>query len=407
MTDVVGTAKVIATQSTIVPRIDGDVLTDTRAAQADGTNGSPMPIEALDAVREQVQRLMTKLLRAYEDEVAVGEIGPSGCAIASDAPPRQRCPTGLLYGRVQSGKTLAMITATAMALDNGFRVIVVLTSDNVSLVKQTADRFRALRGVNVKDSTDIGSWLDDKEHLRTTIGEGGLVLVLAKNSSHLDRFIEFLRTVGAPQYPALILDDEADQASLDTNTAKRATALRKGKTTEVVATAINRKTNVNLDPKEKGNSIREVLRHHVYLQVTATSSVVRGTPRAWFRLHGRRLLFQQGGRRQRCSAERHGCRERVARRGRDAGRAARLAVVLPCRCSRAGARRSQVPLERAELPLPLEPQQDGPRRGGRPRALVPSAREGDARQQQPNVRGHDCRRTRPEGAVTHRLSAAR
>jgi hypothetical protein len=270
MTDVVGTAKVIATQSTVVPRIDGDVLTDTRAAQVEGANGSPMPIEALDAVREQVQRLMTKLLRAYEDEVAVGEVGPSGSAIASTAPPKQRCPTGLLYGLVQSGKTLAMITATAMALDNGFRVIVVLTSDNVSLVKQTADRFRALRGVNVKDSTDIGSWLDDGEHLRTTIGEGGLVLVLAKNSSHLDRFIEFLRAVGAPQYPALILDDEADQASLDTNTAKRATAVRKGKTTEVVATAINRKTNENLDPKEKGNSIREVLRHHVYLQVTAT-----------------------------------------------------------------------------------------------------------------------------------------
>ncbi len=66
----------------------------------------------------------------------------NGSGLASAAPPiAPRPPTGLLYGRVQSGKTVAMITFCAAAIDNGFRVIVVLTSDFVKLVEQTADRF--------------------------------------------------------------------------------------------------------------------------------------------------------------------------------------------------------------------------------------------------------------------------
>ena len=46
-------------------------------------------------------------------------------------------PTGLVYGRIQSGKTRAMIADTAMAFDNGFRISVVMTSNINDLVAQT------------------------------------------------------------------------------------------------------------------------------------------------------------------------------------------------------------------------------------------------------------------------------
>jgi hypothetical protein len=39
-----------------------------------------------------------------------------------------------------------MIAFCAAAIDSGFRVVVVLTSDFVKLVEQTADRFAALDG---------------------------------------------------------------------------------------------------------------------------------------------------------------------------------------------------------------------------------------------------------------------
>jgi len=70
--------------------------------------------------------------------VAAGEVGMGGSASASAAAPTAgRCPTGLLYGRVQSGKTAAMIVSTALAVDNGFRIVIVFTSNYVKLVEQT------------------------------------------------------------------------------------------------------------------------------------------------------------------------------------------------------------------------------------------------------------------------------
>jgi hypothetical protein len=45
--------------------------------------------------------------------------------------------TGLVYGRIQSGKTRAMIASTAMTFDNKFRIAVVMTSNINDLVDQT------------------------------------------------------------------------------------------------------------------------------------------------------------------------------------------------------------------------------------------------------------------------------
>lgn len=228
---------------------------------------SGMPASALMKVQEQTVQVLSTVIGTYARDVAEDEVGPTGSGTSSKAKPKAGgCPTGLLYGRVQSGKTLAMILTTAMAMDNGFRVIVVLTSDNVSLVRQTAKRFAVLPGVNVRDSSQIGSWVEDEDHLRTAIAEGGLVLITAKNSSHLTTFIDFLRRVRATDYPALILDDEADQATLDTTT--RARTGNPTKNAGKPSSAIHSKV---VDNKlESGESIRAVLRHHVYLQVTAT-----------------------------------------------------------------------------------------------------------------------------------------
>ena len=49
---------------------------------------------------------------------------------------------GLVYGKVQSGKTNAMIAATALAFDNGYKIAIILTSNNTELVVQTRDRFQ-------------------------------------------------------------------------------------------------------------------------------------------------------------------------------------------------------------------------------------------------------------------------
>jgi hypothetical protein len=172
----------------------------------------------------------------------------------------------LLYGRIQSGKTLGMITFSALAIDNGFRVIVVLTSDNVKLVEQTASRFTALEGI-VKDSTRVASWADDANHVRKSLADVGLVLVCAKNQSHLAKLVEFLALIGAADFPAIVLDDEADQATLDTTLAARSS----GRTNAPKhGSTINRRTIANTHEDEQGRSVFEMLRHCVFIQVTAT-----------------------------------------------------------------------------------------------------------------------------------------
>jgi Z1 domain len=231
--------------------VDGPCLTGTLA-------GLTMPPEALVKIKSDAIELLSRIVRVYSSEVAPNEVGASGSGKASDSIPTKPC-TGLLYGRIQSGKTVAMIALVAAAIDNGFRVIVVLTSDNLKLVSQTTDRFAALDGPIAVDALSSG-WEADHKHIGKKLGQAGVVFVCSKNKTRLDNLIQFLDTIGAPNYPALVLDDEADQATLDANLARSSRAKEKGQD-PVDPTAIYDRVARQLSP---------TLRHHVFLQVTAT-----------------------------------------------------------------------------------------------------------------------------------------
>jgi hypothetical protein len=254
--------------ATVAMVTDGACIRETLQALEDGVGAAkPLSRGALEKAWAQASSLLERILAAYEADVAQGEAGAEGSARASTAAPLAgQCPTGLLYGRIQSGKTLAMIATAALAIDNGFRVVVVLTSDNVKLLEQTASRFSAIKAI-LLSSDRATTWADDAKHIRKNLAETGLVLVCQKNQSHLDTLVGFLQEIGAADYPAFILDDEADQATLDTTlnarSSGRANAPKFGST-------INRRTVRNDRPDEAGRSVREVLRHYVFLQVTAT-----------------------------------------------------------------------------------------------------------------------------------------
>lgn len=232
-------------------RADGPCLTGT-------LRGLSMPQEAIDKIRHDALDLLARIVTVYANEIATGEVGADGSGRASPAVPGKPC-TGLLYGRIQSGKTVAMIALVAAAIDNGFRTIVVLTSDNLKLVSQTTDRFAALDGPIPIDALTKG-WATDHKHIGKHLAQSGVVFVCSKNKKRLDDLIAFLEKIGAPGYPALILDDEADQATLDANLAKSSRAQEEG-LPGVDPTAIYARVVTQLSAS---------LRHHVFLQVTAT-----------------------------------------------------------------------------------------------------------------------------------------
>ena len=145
--------------------------------------------------------------------------------------------TGLVVGYVQSGKTMSMTTVSAIARDNGCRIIIMLAGVTKNLLRQNASRLkeqlRAASGVSgtvwrILNSEDGVRPETDGQHLRQAVIEWRddsfaemhrqtFVFAVLKNHTHLERLHALLRSIDLRGIPALILDDEADQAGLNTN----------------------------------------------------------------------------------------------------------------------------------------------------------------------------------------------
>jgi Z1 domain len=85
----------------------------------------------------------------------------------------------------------------------------------------------------------------------------------SKGNKSLTNVAKFLRALSADRYPAIIFDDEGDQASLDTNTRKRAKQATSG--VLVGPSPIN-------DIIQ--NKLRPAVQRHVYVSVTGTPQAV-------------------------------------------------------------------------------------------------------------------------------------
>jgi Z1 domain len=255
--------------------IEGAITAATKNNLIRGVRGKPLTTAAAEEVTRQARELIQKAADRYEQDVAPGEVGAHGTASASaDTPAAGRGPSGLLYGRVQSGKTAAMTMAAAVALDNGFRIVVVVTANNLALVRQTADRFKAVAGPRVfstlKDLTGY-EWDGQEGDLRQDLPQDGLVIVCAKDRMHLPAVIRLLQQLEAAAVPALIFDDEADAATPDTTLGARSAGRANAPPHE---STTYRYVIDNTAPGQEGESLRETLPHHVFIQVTATPYVL-------------------------------------------------------------------------------------------------------------------------------------
>lgn len=206
-----------------------------------------------EETRNNAARIIGSCIVAYGGTLATG-IDPSRLP--------NELTTGLVYGRIQSGKTRAMIASTALAFDNGFRVSVVLTSNINDLVSQThVDFTKGLPGITIftKD-TDLTREVENTT-LHLEHGDGRLLLVCSKGSTSLPNISAFLTAIAADRYPTIIFDDEGDQASLDTNVARRA----RTPAVAVAPSAIN-------DIIQ--NQLRPSVPRHIYVSVTGTPQAV-------------------------------------------------------------------------------------------------------------------------------------
>lgn len=159
---------------------------------------------------------------------------------------------GLAFGYVQSGKTAHYLGLINKAVDAGYKIIIVLAGIHNNLRSQTQIRLEEeVLGFDVNGSDNeeeniigVGKMSDVSHHLQalTSREEKGdfnkikagtamnppLVVVTKKNATVLNRLIKYLQDIQISvknedgikmvpaKFPALIIDDEADQASLNT-----------------------------------------------------------------------------------------------------------------------------------------------------------------------------------------------
>jgi len=128
---------------------------------------------------------------------------------------------GLVVGYVQSGKTANFTAVAARAADVGYRLIIVLSGIHDSLRNQTQRRLnKELVGVGEQWTTLTNETEDfHNPAIANGFSGAGTVLVVAKKIPPiLRRLNQWIRDLEGSlgDIPVLIIDDEADQASINT-----------------------------------------------------------------------------------------------------------------------------------------------------------------------------------------------
>jgi hypothetical protein len=158
---------------------------------------------------------------------------------------------GLIIGDVQSGKTSTYIGFLCKAADAGYRVFILLTGTIESLRKQTQERVEeGFIGIDMssesKDGKRVGVGLDNQpicaismtSRVRDFVGDNdktvislasttdAIVFVVKKNTTTLQKLTKWLVELNANpvtkkiDMPMLMIDDEADNASINTSKDK-------------------------------------------------------------------------------------------------------------------------------------------------------------------------------------------
>jgi hypothetical protein len=173
--------------------------------------------------------------------------------------------TGLVVGYVQSGKTLSFETVISLARDNGYGMVVVFAGTKKNLREQSEERLRKDLGIN-----DGETWVHvsnptkaEISHIESKLtawrkrpSNKAVLITVLKQADHLNNLAMVLKKVSLDSVPVLIIDDESDQASLNTNAARI-------RTNQVAA-------NTRSTIYDRICAVRDVVPHHSLLQYTAT-----------------------------------------------------------------------------------------------------------------------------------------
>ncbi len=230
---------------------------------ADGLRWTPVP-------GRQTQDLLERKVGSLPAREAIRQEAVR--VLGHCAPPNERHDphTELVVGYVQSGKTLSFTTVAALANDNGYRIIVVVSGTTQELANQSQERLAQDLGIEAADNP-FPKWihlhnpkLENIDEIRGALRDWQSPLVgpedrrvvlvtILKNWQRIEEVTSLLVQLGRDaDVPALIIDDEADQASLNNLVGQRQLSTTYRRLTE----------------------LKRALPQHSFLQYTATPQAI-------------------------------------------------------------------------------------------------------------------------------------
>jgi len=168
----------------------------------------------------------------------------------------QTTNTGIIIGKVQSGKTSNFIALTAMAFDNGYNIAIVLGGNKNILLDQNKQRIKESFNVDsdklvVLDTNSNSDIIAEREIERFVKRGVKVIIVGLKHHKHIDKISDVFTSSFLQNQTTLIIDDEGDQATLNT---------KKYSKTSAFPSAIYNSV----------NNLRKKLNNHTFVSVTAT-----------------------------------------------------------------------------------------------------------------------------------------
>ena len=172
--------------------------------------------------------------------------------------------TGIIIGKVQSGKTSNFIALLALAFDNGYNLAVVIGGNTTELLTQNVNRIKKsfdvdgdkLKVLHSKDNHKLIT----PENIRRYINNGEKVIIVTlkspqtKNKKHMSRVSELFDDPVMSRETTIIIDDEGDQATLNAKVYSKDKDIEK---------RVSQTYKVAIDLKEK-------IKRHCFISITAT-----------------------------------------------------------------------------------------------------------------------------------------
>lgn len=128
---------------------------------------------------------------------------------------KQKYPI-MMLGKIQSGKTRAFIGLIALAFDNDFDMVFVLTKNSKALVQQTESRMKKEFKPFISDyEIEVKNIIKMSYNLTGYQLEKKFIIIAKKEKNNLDKIINFIKDYSINKNKkCLIIDDEADTTGI-------------------------------------------------------------------------------------------------------------------------------------------------------------------------------------------------